>query len=143
MNANTLSMVDPMMVRRITPRVNEMQAMFFVGGVLVMDEFDAEDVGLATERLSYDEPVVDCSKRIFQLTTSMMLKPDVKLDLCAFPSRRWRNFRVGDDIIGLPSPEEPLLYTGNPVRVFADRGKGLLVIRLPEFLIKTGMELGY
>lgn len=143
MNANNLPMVDPMMIRKFTLHADT-HAMFFVGGVLVMDAFNVEDVGLAESRLSYDEPIVDCSNRIFQLTTQMMMaSPEVKLDLCAFPSRRWRNFRDGEDIIGMPSYDEPLLYLGNPVRVFCDRGEGILVVRLPEFLIKSGMELGY
>lgn len=142
MNADTLPMVHPLMIRRITPHYDRMQACFFVGGVLVMDEFDAEEVGMADARLSYDEDVVDCSNRIFQLTTAMMMKPDVRLNLCAFPSRRWRNMREGEDITGMPSPDTPLLYVGNPVRVFVDKGDGLLVVRLPEFLIKSGIELG-
>lgn len=138
MNARNLPVVDPMMVRRIVP----VGLTKFYGGVLVMEEFEAEEVGLADARLGYDEPVVDCSRRIFQLTTDLMMA-DRSWALTCFPSRRWRNHREGMDIISYPDADTPLLYLGNPVRVFADPGEGILVVRIPEFLIKTGPELGY
>lgn len=137
-NSETIPMVDPMMVRKITPLIS----LYMVGGVLVMDEYDVEDVGMANERLDYDEDVVDCSNRILEITTGMArLKGN--LHFTAFPSRRWRNHRVGMEITGLPSKEEPLLYLGNPVKLFANPTEGITVVRIPEFLIKSGVQLGY
>jgi hypothetical protein len=139
MTAHDLPLVDPLRVRRITPR----GAMDLVGGVLVLDTYDVEDVGPADSRLEFDEDVVDCSKRIFQITTLMMVeKRRGPLAFTVFPSRRWRNFRTAQHIEGLPDAEHPLLYLGNPVRLFAD-ADGIHVIRIPEFLIKSGPELGF
>jgi hypothetical protein len=66
-----------------------------------------------------------------------------KINFTVFPSRRWRNFRDGEEITGLPNTEEPLLYIGNPVRLFAGPAEGITVVRIPEFLIKSGPQLGY
>jgi len=97
-NARTLPVVDPMMVRRFVPRPT---IAGFVGGVWVMDEYDVEEIGLAEARLDYDEGQVDCSQRIFQLTTEMMFA-DGPLALTVFPSRRWRNLRQGEHIEHAP-----------------------------------------
>lgn len=138
MTAHDLPLVDPLLVRRITPRGRSA----LVGGVLVLDRFDVEDVGLADARLDFDEAVVDCSNRIFQITTAMMLDDTRPLALAVFPSRRWRNFRTAQYIERLPDADHPLLYLGNPVRLFAD-ADGIHVYRLPEFRIQSGLELGY
>lgn len=50
-NAETLPMVAPMMVRKITP----LHSLDLFGGVIVMDEYKVEDVGLADKRLDFDE----------------------------------------------------------------------------------------
>lgn len=137
-NAETLPMVAPMMVRQITP----LHSLDLFGGVVVMDEYDVEDVGLADKRLDFDEDVVDCSNRIFEITTCMMGIKEKK-NFTVFPSRRWRNHRVGMKMTGYPTKEEPLLYLGNPVRLFADPQEGITVVRIPEFLIKSGVQMGY
>lgn len=116
--------------------------MQWYGGVLVMTEYDVADAGTADSRLDFDEPVVDCSQRIFQITTGMMWARE-RLALTVFPSRRWRNMRTGDHIEGTPSEEQPLLYLGNPICLFSDPGEGLSVESTPEFRIKSGVELGY
>ena len=138
MNAETLPMVAPLMVRKITP----LHTLDLFGGVIVMDEYDVEDVGLADKRLEFDEDVVDCSNRIFEITTCMMGLKEKK-NFTVFPSRRWRNHRAGMEITGLPSKQEPLLYLGNPVRLFADPQEGITVVRIPELLIKSGVQMGY
>jgi len=141
MTAHDLAFVDPMMVRRFTPRTDR-TIHDYMGGILVLDAFEVEDVGLVSERLPYDEDVVDCSNRIFQLTT-MLMGLGKPVALCCFPSRRWRSFREGEHITVDPSPTRPLLYLGNPVRVFCDLKDGISVVSSPEFRIKSGMELGY
>lgn len=138
-NARTLPVVDPMMVRRFVPRVT---LSGFIGGVWVMDEYDVEEIGLADARLDYDEAQVDCSQRIFQLTTEMLFL-DGPLALTAFPSRRWRNLRQGEHILGTPNADHPLLYIGNPVRCIRGEDGGISVVGRGEFVIKSGMELGY
>lgn len=143
-NAETLPMVSPMMVRKITPT----RALDIFGGVLVLDEFDVEDVGVADARNEWDEDVVDCSHRIFEITTQMMFFTEKK-SLAAFPSRRWRNCRNGIDSFDESESQAmyarnlPLLYIGNPVRLFADPKEGITVVRIPEFIIKSGPQLGY
>jgi hypothetical protein len=141
-SAETIPIVAPMMVRSfVILKPKRIVEMF--GGVLVVDGYyEVEDVGMATERLGYDEDVVDCSNRIFQLTTCMMSLKDA-MWLTAFPSRRWRNFRTGDQITGYPTQEAPLLYIGNPIRLVNDPVKGIGVFRMPEFLIKSGCQMGY
>lgn len=137
-NAETLPDVPPMFVRKISP----LNTMDLFGGVIVMDEYDVEDIGLVDTRMDYDEDVVDCSHRIFEITTAMM-GATYRKNFTAFPSRRWRNHRVGMDMTGFPTKDEPLLYLGNPVRLFADPVHGITVVRIPEFLIKSGLELGF
>lgn len=143
-NAETLPMVAPMMVRKITP----VHSMDIFGGVLVLDEYGVEDVGIAAKRTAWDEDVVDCSNRIFQITTAMMGMKDKK-NFTVFPSRRWRNCRNGletfDDAEtqALYEGKMPLLYIGNPVRLFADPQKGITVVRIPEYLIRSGVVMGY
>lgn len=137
-NAETLPMVDPMMVRKFTP----LRTLDLVGGVIVLNEYEVEDVGLADKRFDFDEDVVDCSNRIFEITTAMMGLKN-KMSLTVFPSRRWRNHRAGMEITGLPSKQSPLLYIGNPVRILSDPQEGITVVRIPEFLIKSGLQLGY
>ncbi len=138
MDAHLLKLVDPLMVRRFTPT----GALELVGGVLVMTTYDVVDDGMVTGRLSFDEPVVDVSNRIFQITTAMMMDTTRPLTYTVFPSRRWRNFRTGEQIDRLPDADHPLLYLGNPIVLHAD-AEAIHVIRRPEFLIKSGMELGY
>lgn len=144
-NADTLPMVNPMMVRKFTP----LRSMDIFGGVLVLDEYDVEDSGMADRRNEWDEDVVDCSNRIFEITTRMMAERwKDRRGLTVFPSRRWRNCRNGDsfdtaETQAMYSRRVPLLYIGNPVRLFSDPGSGITVVRIPEFLIKTGVELGY
>ena len=137
-NAETLPMVAPLMVRKITP----LHSLDLFGGVIVLDEYEVEDVGMVEKRTEWDEDVVDCSNRILEITTAMMGMKD-RFNFTVFPSRRWRNHRVGMDITGLPTKEEPLLYIGNPVRLFADPQVGITVVRIPEFLIKSGVQMGY
>ncbi len=141
MTARELPMVEPLRVRQFSPT----GTFDWFGGVLVLDTYDVVDRDLAPARLPYDEPVVDCSRRIFEITTHMMMGSfgTGALALTVFPSRRFRNFRTGQDITGTPDPDHPLLYLGNPVRLFADPGEGITVVRIPEFLIKSGPELGF
>lgn len=139
MNALDLPVVDPMMVRRFFSRATTQG---WLGGVWVMDEYDVEDVGLADARLDFDEDAVDCSNRIFQLVNQVLMHGS-PVALTAFPSRRWRNMRAGEYIDGDPT-EQPLLYIGNPARVVKRaNGGGIEVIGRGEFIIKSGMELGY
>lgn len=142
-NARTIPMCHPMMIRRFIPH----GGMGFFGGVFVLDGFDVEDVGIAESRYAGDEDVVDCSNRIFQITTAMMMA-DKPLHYAAFPIRRWRN--LVEDItavpmiaIACPSKDTPLLYIGNPIQLDRDEDGTIHVRRLSEFVIKSGMELGY
>lgn len=136
-NPRTLPIVHPMMARRIqcVPLTARL------GGVLISEGFDSEDVGMADSRLEYDEDVVDCSNRIFEITTHLS-GYGKHLDLCVFPSRRWRNHRDGE-IINFDNNSAPFIYIGNPVRIFCDPLKGITVSSTPEFLIKSGPQLGY
>jgi hypothetical protein len=131
--------VDPMMVRSIKP-IGEM---LLVGGVMMLDEYEVEDVGLAETRNEWDEDVVDCSHRIFEIT-NILIGLTQKANFIVLPSRRWRNYREGD-LITLPNTKKEisLLYLGNPVRIFVDPREGITVVRIPEFRIKSGIELGY
>ena len=138
MTADDLPDVHPMMIRSFTP--TGLRAL--LGGVLLMDSYDVVDVGMADQRLPFDTEIVDCSKRMFELTNLLIMSKHDKTALTVFPSRRWRNFRTGDQIEDVPDRNHPLLYLGNPVRVFKD-GPTIRVERIPEFLIKSGMELGY
>lgn len=115
------------------------------GGTLVAMNFEIiADLGLAPNRFEFDEPVIDCSRRVFMLTNAMICKPQIPSLVC-FPSRRWRNFRTLNDI-DLPIPfldgKEPLdlIYIGNPIRIFNSES-GITVERSPEFLIKSGTQL--
>ncbi len=137
MRIGDLATVDPMMVREFIP----IGPYDYWGGVLVMPEFEVRDVGMADERLDYDADVVDCSNRLFQITTWMMMQNEIP-DIGCFPSRRWRNLRVGQYIEVNPSAEHPLLFLGNPI-VVVKKPKGLMVLSGPDFLIKSGVELGY
>lgn len=127
------------MVRRFIPHAT---VSGFIGGVWIMDEYDVEQVGLADARLDFDEDEVDCSNRIFQLTNQVLLHGG-PIALTAFPSRRWRNLRIGQDIIGGPTTDQPLLYIGNPLRVIKRSEGGIDVLGCGEFIIKSGVELGY
>lgn len=127
-----------MMVRKITP----LNSLDIFGDVILLDEYEVEEVGTVGKRLDYDEDVVDCSNRIFEITTAMMMLKERK-NFTAFPSRRWRNHRVGMEITGLPTKQEPLLYIGNPVRLSADPQQGIAVVRIQEFRIKSGVQMGY
>ena len=138
MNATYLQTVNPMLIRAFTPT----GGYEFFGGVLVLDTFDVSDIQVADKRLSYDEPEVDCSNRMFQITNWMLMDKDAPRSIACFPSRRWRNFRQGDEITGYPSQKEPLLYIGNPVRVIKS-SEGIEVIGRGEFIIRSGVELGY
>lgn len=138
MNALTLPVVDPMMVRRFTSRAT---VQGWAGGVWVMDEYDVEDVGLVEARLDFDEDLVDCSQRVFELTNRVLFH-EGPIALTVFPSRRWRNMRIGQDIQSGPD-EQPLLYLGNPIRIIKRSAGGIDVIGRGEFLIKSGVELGY
>ena len=143
-NAETLPMVAPMMVRKITT----LHSLDLFGGVIVMDEYDVEDVGLADKRFDFDEDVVDCSNRIFEITTAMMGMKD-RRNYTIFPNRRWRNCRNGletfDDAEtqAMYEGKLPLLYIGNPVRLFTDPREGITVVRIPEFMIRSGVQMGY
>jgi hypothetical protein len=116
--------------------------MSLVGGVLVMDDYEIEEIGIAKTRQPFDEDVVDCSNRLFEITTRLM-GSQKEVSYTVFPSRRWRNLREGDVITGSPSDTEPLLYIGNPIRILVSPTNGVTVFRIPEFLIKSGIELGY
>jgi hypothetical protein len=138
MTALDLPTVERMLIRQFTPRGDR----GWYGGVLVLDVYDVSDVGLADTRLGYDEDQVDCSNRVFQITTTMLLHPATELAWTCFPSRRWRNFRIGNSIERDPDADHPLLYLGNPIRLFK-RADGLHVFGRGEFIIKSGVELGY
>jgi hypothetical protein len=138
MNALTLPTVHPMMVREFTPTGR----FEYFGGVLVLDTFDAREGEVVESRLSYDEDEVDCSNRIFQITNWLMMDGSAPTNVTCFPSRRWRNMREGEEITDHPTREKPLLYIGNPIRI-AKSDKGISVFGRGEFIIKSGVELGY
>jgi hypothetical protein len=139
MTGRDLPLADPLMVRCFTPRG---QLIDLVGGVLVLDTYDVDNVGPVTSRLAYDEDVVDCSHRIVEITNAMIMAIAATLAWSVFPSRRWRNFRTGEQIERVPDADHPLLYIGNPIRLLKD-GRGIEVIRSDEFTIKSGPELEY
>ena len=138
MDAITLPTVSAMMVRQFTPTGR----WDFFGGVLVMDTFDVSEVEIADARIGYDDDAVDCSNRIFQITNWLMMDDSAPANITCFPSRRWRNMREGENIVGHPSAESPLLYIGNPVRITKGED-GISVFGRGEFIIKSGVELGY
>lgn len=138
MTALDLPIVDPMLVRRFTPTGRSS----WWGGVWVADTYEVEELELAATRLDFDEDAVDCSNRIFQITTEMLLMPAPELAWTVFPTRRWRNMRAGQDILGEPRPDQPLLYLGNPIKLLKN-DRGLHVFGRGEFTIKSGVELGY
>lgn len=143
MTAHDLPRVDPLMVRKFKPTITPTTTNDAFGGVFVLSDYEVEDVGLVTARLDYDEDVVDCSNRIFEITTAMMISPAAELVLTCFPSRRWRNLRTGQEIDHWPDADHPLLYLGNPIRLLKTTDGVIHVERSPEFRIKSGMELGY
>jgi hypothetical protein len=108
-----------------------------------MDTFEVEEVGLAESRLVFDEEVVDCSNRVFEITNYMLMSLKDRVEWTVLPSHRWRYLREGGEILGLPSQQEPLLYIGNPIRLFFDPVEGVTVMRVPEFRIRSGVQLGY
>jgi hypothetical protein len=107
------------------------------GGVAAQGDLDQRIPGEGD-----DEDAVDCSNRIFQITTSMMMHKRSELVWTAFPSRRWRNLRRDNVIPAPPTRETPLLYLGNPIRLIKN-ASGIHVIGRGEFVIKSGVELGY
>lgn len=133
--SKTIPLVDPMMVREVTPLDGGI-----LGGVFVVQWVDLAEIGLASERLPFDADVIDCSYRVFEATTEMMLHPGIT-HLMLFPSRRWRNFRTGEIIERLPEPGAPLLFIGNPIRIWTDDSGVIVVNGLSEFQIKTGYQL--
>ena len=83
-------------------------------------QLEVEEIGMADTRLPFDEDVVDQSGAVFELTSRMMMAKEPKdIMLAVFTSRRWRNHRwmgrneKGEDC-EWPTPEEPLLFIGNP-----------------------------
>lgn len=140
MTIRDLPVVDPMMVRKFTPT----GYVELVGGVLIMDTYTVEDVGVVTDRLAFDADVVECSRRIFDLTNRMMMSTVAEMVLTVFPSRRWRNFRTDEYIDREPDATHPLEYLGNPIALLKSPGRGIAVwSRGGEFLIKSGVELGF
>lgn len=139
MKPQDVPIVDPMMVRRVTWK----KRASLVRDCLIIDDADFEDIGLATERLERDRDVVDVSRRMFEITTRVMMA-GVHGAWMILPSNRWRNFREGEFIFpdGYPDAEHALLYIGNPVMVGYD-ADGVLVDATSEFEIKNGCELGY
>lgn len=135
--ADNIPIVDPMMVREFTPA----GSLDLFGGSVVMDQYEVEDVGMATSRLPFDAEIIDCSHRVFDITTQMIVTGCVT-GLTVFPSRRWRNLREGNEIQALPSKEQPLLFIGNPIRLLVERD-GLVVVRERTYVIKSGVQMGY
>jgi hypothetical protein len=138
-DASTIPKVDPMMVRSFLP----LSGLDIFGGIMLLDEFDVEDVGMAEARMNFDDDVVDCSNRIFEITNIMILgKCPEPYGVSAFPSRRFRSHRTGMDVKPFLK-DERFLYLGNPIRLFWHPTEGVTVMRGPEFLIKSGPQLGY
>lgn len=112
-----LASVDPMQIRQFRPiGMLTPRPLGLWRGVLVMENFEVTDGELAKSRLSYDEAVIDCSHRVLEITSSLCASYQDR-HLTLFPSRRWRNFREGEQILQLPTSEQPLLYLGNPIVV--------------------------
>jgi hypothetical protein len=112
-----------------------------MGGTFLAHEVEIEDVGMADSRMEYDADCIDCSRTVFRVTTEMMMQ-GCKLGTMIFPSRRWRNFRNGEEITNFPIEGDPVLFIGNPILIHAGTD-GLTVIREPSFRIKSGMEMGF
>jgi len=144
----TIPAVNPMMIRKMSVVRRDDGLVFeslahardLMGGTLIAHEVEIEEVGLADARLDFDADVVDCSNRVFAVTTEMMIQ-HCKLGVMIFPSRRWRNYRSGMEMTGFPCAEEPLLFLGNPIRIHVGE-EGLTVIRESTYLIKSGESLG-
>jgi hypothetical protein len=138
--SENLPRVEPMRVRRFTPRLGVIP----FGGLLLAHEYEVEDCELASSRLPFDEDVVDCSNRMLEVTTfCCRLEVPKPLALTVFPSRRLRSGREGEIITYDPRSGDPFLYLGNPIRVFVTRPGSCTVVRIPEFCIKSGIGLGY
>lgn len=140
--ALTIPEVEPMRVRKIFP----LNFQTF-GGYILMDHYKIEDAEIAEKRLDFDADVIDCSNRMFELTTVMMGLSSPR-NITVFPSRRWRNFREGENVIDLPTPEKPLLFIGNPIRILMKRLDGMpgndITVQSDEtYVIKSGPQLGY
>lgn len=137
-----LPIVSPMMVRRFNFKTLAFPAK---GGLACLKQLECEDVGEAKYRLEYDEPIVDCSFAILNLTNAIILtnsdaqkqQPGLIMHVAYFNGRRWRSHRDGKN---LTWPEDTLLYIGNPVRIEAGPD-GLTVHRSDEFEIRSGMAL--
>jgi hypothetical protein len=136
-----------MMVRKFS-LLEEDSPCTTVGGLFVIDgEYNVEDLELADSRVFPDEDVVDCSGRMFELTNLMAMISRPFMECTVFNARRFRNLRhmtgatkSGGFEYDMPTFGTPLLYIGNPIRVTKDLS-GITVYRLPEFLIKSGMQL--
>lgn len=134
--AKTIPIVDPMMVRVI----RFLHGNWWTdGGKLVVTRCAVEDVGLAKDRIYYDEDVVDVSNGILKISTDLMLQKCMSDEIMVFPSRRFRNHRNGD-ICTLPTDERPLLFIGNPIRLWRTE-RGCEIIREPSYLIKSGAQI--
>lgn len=116
------------------------------GGLCTWREVEVEPIELAISRLTYDEPIVDCSFAIFALTNELILaNSSVQSHYpgdywCAyFNGRRWRELR-NDNELTPPAPYGSLLYIGNPILIKMN-SDGLEVFSPPEFLVKSGVAL--
>jgi len=147
-NAETLPHVDPMMVRRFTYSESEHNSHGrFFGGIWVTDNFGAEEVGLVESRMKYDESVIDCSHRMFEITNFFGMV-GVAGSMCCFSARRFRdNWSDAPPYSGPtvlhPPAEKPFLFIGNPIRIFFDGAGSVEVCRNAEHCIRSGMALGY
>lgn len=137
-NANTIPHVESMFVRKITPT----RHVVMHHTTCIMEEYTLEDVGLVEQRFEWDEDIVDCSGRMLGVSVEAMCGHG-NVVWTVFPSRRWRNFRLGNIIHDVPNPNNPLLYIGNPVTM-VHRPEGLHIgYTSKEFTLRSGMELGY
>jgi hypothetical protein len=129
-----------MMVRKFTPKIDAWWDS--EGGKLIWTEYEVEDVGMADTRLEFDADVIDVSSGLFSISNALLCEPKVPDELTVFSSRRFRSHRTKDQCT-FPTPDDPLLFIGNPVRLWRMPGGGCVINREPSYIIKSGCELGY
>jgi len=138
--AKTVPIVAPMMVRKFTPIETAWRDYF--NGKVIWSVYDVEDVGIADSRLEFDADVVDVSNGLFAISNALLMYPKIPEEITVFSTRRFRNHRKGDQGT-FPTPSDPLLFIGNPVRLWRDGPNGCVIVRDTSYIIKSGCELGY
>lgn len=150
MNLFELPQVDPMMVRKFDFSKTTIQPSLWRDKVVINDlvEFECEEIGIAENRLPFDEEIVNQSNGVFEFT-NMIILGELGGDQrrwAIFTSRRWRTHRDGDEC---QNPLPIFQFIGNPIIIDAVKNEANhpsnalspIVYRESSYLIKSGAEL--